>query len=67
MIMAILVILVMIWAQNTIIGYKMVYEYGEEPRTKDFKSIDDAMEYAELRKTGWTGDVHDFYEWKEEE
>lgn len=67
MILAILVIVVMIASQNMIVGYNTVYEYGEEPRIKDFASFDDAMEYADLRKTGWSGDIDDFYKWKEEE
>ena len=29
-----------------------------------FASLDDCMEYRELRKTGWKGDIVDFYEWK---
>lgn len=32
----------------------------------DFDSLDDCMEYAELRKTGWKGNAQDFYKWKEE-
>lgn len=33
----------------------------------DFKSVDDAMEFRELRQTGWRGNAADFYRWKEEE
>ena len=32
-----------------------------------FKSVDDCMEYRELRATGWRGDAEDFYKWKETE
>ena len=67
MLIAMLVIVLLIWAQNTVIGYKTVYEYETEPKIRDFASLDDAMEYAELRRTGWSGDIDDFYKWKEEE
>lgn len=33
----------------------------------NFKSLDDCMEYRELRATGWRGNADDFYKWKEEE
>lgn len=33
----------------------------------DFKSLDDAMEFRELRLTGWKGNALDYYKWKEEE
>lgn len=33
----------------------------------EFKSLDDCMEYRELRLTGWKGNAEDFYKWKEEE
>ena len=33
----------------------------------EFKSLDDCMEFRELRKTGWRGNAEDFYRWKEEE
>lgn len=33
----------------------------------EFESIDDAMEFRELRQTGWRGNAEDFYKWKEEE
>lgn len=33
----------------------------------EFKSVEDAMEYRELRSTGWRGNADDFYRWKEEE
>ena len=33
----------------------------------EFESVDDAMEFRELRSTGWRGNAADFYEWKEEE
>ena len=33
----------------------------------EFKSLDDCMEFRELRLTGWKGNAKDFYEWKEEE
>ena len=65
MIQAILVLVLIIWAQNTVIGVKTVYT--NEPEVRDFDSLDDAMEYAELRKTGWRGDANDFYEWKKED
>lgn len=65
MITMMLVLMVMIWSQNKVVGYSTVY--GEEPMVKDFESLDDAMEYNELRKTGWQGDINDFYRWKEEE
>lgn len=29
-----------------------------------FVTLEDCMEYRELRSTGWEGDVQDFYEWK---
>lgn len=33
----------------------------------EFKSVDDCMEFRELRQTGWKGNALDFYRWKEEE
>lgn len=33
----------------------------------EFKSLDDAMEFRELRKGGWRGNAQDYYRWKEEE
>ena len=33
----------------------------------EFKSVDDCMEFRELRQTGWRGNAEDFYKWKEEE
>lgn len=33
----------------------------------EFESVDDAMEFRELRQTGWRGNAADFYRWKEEE
>jgi len=33
----------------------------------DFKSLDDAMEYREMRLSGWKGNAIDYYKWKEEE
>lgn len=29
-----------------------------------FDSLDDCMEYRELRQSGWEGDINDFYAWK---
>lgn len=33
----------------------------------EFKSLDDCMEFRELRRSGWRGNAIDFYKWKEEE
>ena len=33
----------------------------------EFDSLDDAMEFRELRATGWRGNAGDFYRWKGEE
>ena len=33
----------------------------------EFKTLDDCMEYRELRQSGWKGDAVDFYEWKYDE
>lgn len=33
----------------------------------DFKTLDDAMEYREMRLSGWKGNAIDFYKYKEEE
>ena len=30
----------------------------------EFLSLDDCMEYRELRQSGWKGDAEDFYRWK---
>lgn len=38
---------------------KFVLDHGYE-----FLSLDDCMEYRELRQTGWKGDAKDFYLWK---
>lgn len=32
----------------------------------DFKTLDDAMEYREMRLTGWKGNAIDYYKWKNE-
>ena len=64
MIQVILVILLILWSQNAVIGYKTVY--SSEPEQREFDSLDDAMDYAELRKTGWRGSIDDYYRWKEE-
>lgn len=32
----------------------------------EFKSLDDAMEFREMRMSGWKGNAKDYYEWKEE-
>lgn len=32
----------------------------------EFNSLDDCMEYRELRLTGWKGNAEDFYRWKSE-
>lgn len=32
----------------------------------EFRSLDDAMEYREMRLSGWKGNAKDYYEWKEE-
>lgn len=72
MIIAILIMGLLLWSQNVVVGYKMVYEYSDdgvtisEPKVKDFDSLEDAMEYAELRDTGWRGSVNEFYKWKYE-
>ena len=33
----------------------------------EFKSLDDCMEFRELRRSGWRGNAIDFYKWKEDE
>ena len=33
----------------------------------EFESVEDCMEFRELRQTGWKGNALDFYRWKEEE
>lgn len=33
-------------------------------RNYEFLTLDDAMEYRELRQSGWKGDARDFYLWK---
>ena len=43
------------------------YEFKDSNGDWDFKSVDDCMEFRELRKTGWKGNAKDFYRWKEEE
>ena len=65
MVQAILVMLLIIWAERTVIGVKTVYT--NEPEEREFDNLDDAMEYADLRKTGWRGSIDDYYKWKEEE
>lgn len=65
MVQAILVMLLIIWAERTVIGVKTVYT--NEPEEREFDSLDDAMEYADLRKTGWRGSIDDYYKWKGEE
>lgn len=60
------------------VGEKVVAEKPKEkPKPKayvmsntaewDFKTLDDAMEFRELRLTGWKGNAIDFYKWKEDE
>lgn len=64
MVQAILVMLLIIWAERTVIGVKTVYT--NEPEVREFENVDDAMEYAELCKTEWRGGADDYYKWKEE-
>lgn len=33
----------------------------------EFDNLDDAMEYKEMRMSGWKGNAIDFYKWKGEE
>ena len=33
----------------------------------EFDNLDDAMEYHEMRQSGWRGDIHDYYRWKADE
>lgn len=33
----------------------------------EFESVDDAMEFRELRKGGWRGNADDYYKWKSED
>lgn len=33
----------------------------------EFESLEDIMEFRELRKGGWRGNAEDYYRWKEEE
>ena len=33
----------------------------------NFKTLDDCMEFHELRATGWKGNAIDFYKWREED
>ena len=35
--------------------------------TWQFESLEDIMEFRELRKNGWRGNAKDYYEWKGEE
>lgn len=44
------------------VGEKEMYT---EKRT-EFDTLEDYMEYAELKRTGWRGDIDAFYKWKEE-
>lgn len=64
MIHIILFVIAIVWGSRTICGYRTVYT--NEPAVREFDDLDDAMEYAELRKTGWKGGVDDFYQWKGE-
>ena len=32
----------------------------------EFKSLEDAMDFRELRQTGWRGNAEDYYKWREE-
>lgn len=59
------------------VGEKVQIETQDKPKPKayvcgntaewDFKSLDDAMEFRELRLSGWRGNALDFYKMKEEE
>lgn len=33
----------------------------------EFESVEDAMEFRELRKGGWRGNADDYYKWKNED
>lgn len=44
------------------VGEKVMYT---ETRT-EFETLDDYMEYLELKRTGWRGNIDDFYKWKTE-
>ena len=53
------------------VGEKVqVTEREEEPNVNDiscyqFESLDDCMEYGEMRRNGYKGTIFDYYEWKE--
>ena len=42
-------------------------KYDYDDGTWKFKSLDDALEFRELRASGWRGDMEAFYKLKEEE
>ena len=71
MILMITVIAFLLWAGRTPVGVKVYADVPShsvfDPIVGDFKTLEDAMDYAELRKTGWRGTVKDFYEWQENE
>lgn len=64
MLQIVVIFAIVLWAQRTVIGVKTVYTNEPEPR--EFDDLDDVMEYAELRKTGWRGGINEYYKWKGE-
>ena len=66
------------WAQTVVIGPAETADTAklQENGTKElymlnnawqFESIDDCMDFRELRKKGWRGSAQDFYALKNEE
>lgn len=62
MLESIIVIAIVIALSNIKVGEKVMYV---ETRT-DFDTLDDYMEYVELKRTGWKGSIDDFYKWRDE-
>ena len=58
----IIVMLVLMALSKIKVGEKVIYE---EHRT-EFDTLDDYMDYVELKRTGWKGGIDEFYSWKEE-
>ena len=61
MLECLLLLAVLNWLSKIVVGYREEVQPAEEKPRWQFESLDDAMEYAELRRGGWKGDIDDYY------
>ncbi len=79
MILFFAIVIILAWASRTPVGEPYIEWNNSDPRNNgtkekfvldhawEFESVEDCMEFRELRQTGWKGNASDFYKWREEE